>query len=279
MKIFDVMTKRGDVLYGCLYGENFRDTCVIITNGNCGNIFDNKFLRDMGEQLEREGISFIYAHNSGAFHRMDSPSSSGKILGNTYELFDDCIQDLQAFVDYAKSSGFKKIVLGGHSYGTNKVVYYLSENQEEDIDSYILLSPTDTTVLKDHERVSAEKLMPIALKMKEEGKLDELIPIPFDDWNLYTARAFLDFIENPHSKNLPIYSNGDFKQLKKIRQRGLFVMGEKDGFAFNDTAKHLQIIKENAKNKDSAYKVVEGCGHVFRGGEAELAQIVLDFVK
>ena len=107
MKIFDVMTKRGDTLYGCLYGENFRDTCVIITNGNCGNIFDNKFLRDMGEQLEREGVSFIYAHNSGAFHRMDSPSSSGKILGNTYELFDDCLQDLQAFVDYAKSSGFK----------------------------------------------------------------------------------------------------------------------------------------------------------------------------
>lgn len=43
MKNIDVETARGDVLCGCWYGENFRDICVIITNGNCGNIFENKF--------------------------------------------------------------------------------------------------------------------------------------------------------------------------------------------------------------------------------------------
>lgn len=44
MKIFDVNTKTGTTLYSCLYGEQYKDTCVIITNGTGGFIFENKFL-------------------------------------------------------------------------------------------------------------------------------------------------------------------------------------------------------------------------------------------
>lgn len=280
MKIIEVKTKSENTLFGCLYGGKYKDTCVIITNGTCGNIFENKFLQVVGEELEKNKISFIYAHNSGAFHRIDTPTRSGKPIGNTYDLFDNCLEDLQSFVDFAKDYGYKHIILGGHSYGANKVVYYLSQNQNEKIDKYILISPTDTDRLKDHEQLSADKLMPIAMKFKKENKLDEVMPEMFDNYNYYTARAFLDFIKNKHAKNLPIYSkNGDWKQLKSIRQTALFVMGEKDGFAFNDTIKHLETIKENTKTKNSVVKVIENCGHTFRNKEKELAQVILDFVK
>ena len=148
MKIIDVETKRGDWLCGCWYGENFRDICVIITNGNCGNVFENKFLRDVGENLEKNNISFIYAHNSGAFHRIDTLTKNGQPIGNTYELFENCVEDLQAYIDFVNDCGYKHIILGGHSYGANKVIYYLSKNQNEKIDKYILISPTDTLNLK-----------------------------------------------------------------------------------------------------------------------------------
>ncbi len=280
MKIFEVETKRGDVLYGCLYGEQFKDICVIITNGTCGNIFENKFLQVVGEELEKNKISFVYAHNSGAFHRMDSKTANGKPTGCTYELFDNCVEDLQAFVDWAKENGFKHVVLGGHSYGTNKVVYYLSKNQKEKIDKYILISPTDTGCLKDHEQLSADELMPIALKLKAENKLDELLPIAFDNYNLFTARAFLDFINNKNAKNLPIYAKiGDWKQLKKVKQTGLFIMGKNDGFAFGNTLNHLQTINENSKNKNNVIAVIENAGHTFRNKEQELARVILEFVK
>lgn len=280
MKIIEVETKRGDILCGCLYGEKYKDTCVIITNGTCGSIFENKFLQVIGEELEKHKVSFVYAHNSGAFHRIDTKTKSGKPSGCTYELFDNCVEDLQAYVDWAKESGFKHIILGGHSYGTNKVVYYLSKNQNETIDKYILISPTDTGYLKDHEKLSADELMPIALKFKEENKLDELLPIAFDNWNLYTARAFLDFIENKHSKNLPIHSkNGNWKQLKTIQQTGLFVMGEKDSFAFGNTLDHLQTINANSKNKNNVVAVIDNAGHTFRNREQELANTILNFVK
>lgn len=280
MKIIEVETKSGTTLYGCLYGEQYQDTCVIITNGNCGNIFENKFLQVVGEELENNKISFVYAHNSSAFHRMDSKTKSGTPIGNTYELFDDCLEDLQAYIIWAKERGYRHVILGGHSYGTNKVVYYLSKNQNEPIEKYILISPTDTGQLKEHERLSAEELMPIALKFKEENKLDELLPIPFDNYNLYTARAFLDFIENKHAKNLPVYSkNGDWKQLKMIKQTGLYIMGEKDRYAFGDTLSHLQTINTNSKKKNNVVTVVEDCGHTFRNKERQLAYAILKFVQ
>ena len=280
MKIIDVETARGDVLCGCWYGENFGDICVIITNGNCGNVFENKFLRDVGENLEKNNISFIYAHNSGAFHRIDTLTKNGQPIGNTYELFENCVEDLQAYIDFVNDCGYKHIILGGHSYGANKVIYYLSKNQNEKIDKYILISPTDTLNLKESEKLSAEKLMPVALKYKQENRLDELLPYPFDNYNLYTARAFLDFINNPNAKNLPIYSkNGNFGQLKQINQVGLYIMGENDSFAYGNTLKHLQTINENSKNKDNIIKVIENCGHTFKNKNYELSKALLEFVK
>ena len=50
MQIIKVETARGDSLFGCLYGENFRDVCVIATNGTGGNIFENEFLQVVGEE-------------------------------------------------------------------------------------------------------------------------------------------------------------------------------------------------------------------------------------
>ena len=82
-------------------------------------------MRVVGEQLEQNGISFVYAHNSGAFQIMDLPSKNKTRSGLTFEMFDNCVEDLQAYVDFAKEQGYKKIILGGHSYGCNKVVYYL----------------------------------------------------------------------------------------------------------------------------------------------------------
>jgi len=134
--------------------------------------------------------------------------------------------------------------------------------------------------MKEHEEKSARELMPIALKFKVEKKLDDLLPIAFDDYNLYTARALLDFLNNKNAKNLPIYSNnGDWKQLKKIKQVGLFVMGRNDGFAFGNALGHLQAINENSKHKNNVIAVVENCGHTFKSKEQDIAQVILNFVK
>jgi len=280
MKIIEVETKRGDSLFGCWYGEQFRDTCVIITNGTGGNIFENKFLRVIGEQLEKEGISYVCAHNSGAFQIINLPSKSNTRSGLTFEMFDNCVEDLQAYVDFAKSQGYKKIVLGGHSYGCNKVVYYLSQTKNCGVDSFILISPTDTEEKTDGEKRSIGEIYEIAQDCIKKNKPEEIIPILYDRYNFYTAESFVDTIENSHHKNIPVYNNKkNFKQLQSIKIRGLFVMGQKDSFAKSDAENHLNIINRHSRKNDNVVKVIENTGHTFRNKEDVLAQIVLEFVK
>ena len=267
MKIIDVVTKRGEKLYGCMYGKSSNNTCVIMTNGTGGNIFDNVFLRKLGEELEKQNITYIYAHNSGAW-------------GLSTELFDNCLEDIQAFVDYAKSLNFKKIILGGHSYGANKVIYYLSKNKKEPIDKYILISPVDMRYYADYKQKSIDELLPIANKYKEDNRLDDMLPKKFNEFNYYTARAFFDFIENKNASNLPIYSSsGDFSQLQSIKKQGLYIMGSQDDYAFGDAKKHLQKIKDNAGNPKSKAIVIEGAGHTFKVGTNKFIQSIIDFVK
>ena len=122
--------------------------------------------------------------------------------------------------------------------------------------------------------------MPLALEYKRANKLNNILPIPFDNYNFYTAKAFLDFVGNKHAKNLPIYSqNGNWNQLKRINQVGLFIMGEKDGFAFNNAANHLQTINQNSKNKNNKIRIINDCGHTFADKEEELANEILTFIQ
>ena len=280
MKIIEVITKRKDTLIGCWYGEQYRDTCVIITNGTGGNIFENRFLRVLGDELEKENISYICAHNSGAFQIIDLPSENHNRSGLTFEMFDNCEEDLQAYVNFAKEQGYKKIILGGHSYGCNKVIYYLYKTNNKDIDKYILISPTDTEERTDGERISADKIQEIANEYKKQNKLDDIIPILYDEYNFYTAKSFIDAMENKNHHNLPIYNNKKgFNQLQSIAIKGLFVMGQKDGFAKQQTQRHLETINQYSKNKDNDIKVIENTGHTFRNKEVELSKAIIDFVK
>ncbi len=280
MKIIDVVTKRQDTLCGCWYGENFRDTVVLITNGTGGNIFENNFLRTVGEELEKHEISFVYAHNSGAFQMIDFPSkNNNRHSGVTFEMFDNCLEDLKAYVDFTKQQGYKKIILGGYSYGCNKVVYYLYKTKCKDVDKFILISPTDTEYHTESEEKSIEEFNDYILR--NNPKKDDILPLLFDKYNFFTKQSYLDFINNSHHKNLPVYSDKKhFNQLKSIDIDGLFVMGQNDVFAKRNAKNHLQTILENSNKKANCKAVViENTGHTYREHDKELAKAIVDFTR
>ena len=56
-------------------------------------------------------------------------------------------------------------------------------------------------------------------------------------------------------------------------------MGEKDGFAFDNTLNHLQIMNANSRNKNNAVAVINNAGHSFKDRGQELAKTILNFIK
>ncbi|MDD3396972.1 MAG: DUF1749 domain-containing protein [Clostridia bacterium] len=273
-------TITGTTLYGCFYGETYRDVCVILTPGTCGNIFENKFLQVIGDKLEEQRISYICAHNSGSFHIIDLPHkiNGTKRCGFSFELFEDWFDDIDAWINYAKSLGYKKIVLGGHSLGASKVINYLSNKNNSVVDNYILLSPVDLSMQSDKEKEQIPRLLIEAKKHIENNQPEKILSVMFDDYNVFCARSFIDFMNLPN--HFPIYQkNGKCFDLKKINIKGLFVIGEKDWFANQDAKKHLLLINENTKNKNNKMEVINNTGHTYQEKEIELSNIIIDFIK
>ena len=45
------------------------------------------------------------------------------------ENFEDCVVDIDAWIKFALSKGYEKIILMGHSLGTEKIVYYMNKGR------------------------------------------------------------------------------------------------------------------------------------------------------
>lgn len=65
------------------------------------------------------------------------------LIGGSLERFQDSLFDIQGTIDYVKKLGYKNIILEGHSYGCNKVLYYYNKIEDNSIKKIVLLAPCD----------------------------------------------------------------------------------------------------------------------------------------
>lgn len=148
MKEIYVPTKRGTVLNGVLFEAENADTVVIAIMGIHGNFYSNPFYYNIGDTLNGGGIDFIYAQTNDAFGKIKSfnvITCKEEIIGSWNEDFNNTDEDIEGYINYAWELGYKHIILAGHSLGANKVIHYLSENHDERVEHFILLSPANLT--------------------------------------------------------------------------------------------------------------------------------------
>ena len=149
----EAVTKRGTVLDGVLFasatlsnpmtngtvaGERSRtDTVVIAITGIHGNFYSNPFYFNFGDTLKGAGIDFVYAQVCDAFGEINTRNvftEKAEVIGSWNERFSYADEDITAYIGWAEMSGYKHIVLAGHSLGANKVIHYLSISHDSRID-------------------------------------------------------------------------------------------------------------------------------------------------
>ena len=86
----------------------------------------------------------MYGHTRGYPSTNDIiiKSENSITLGTTFEIFEDCLKDIKVWIKKAYELGYKRIVSTGHSFGSNKVLYYYYKNHP-DITGIIFASPPD----------------------------------------------------------------------------------------------------------------------------------------
>lgn len=257
-----------------------KDICVICIHGMCGTIIDNYFATVWGKLLSKESIGFIYEHNRGHSIENDIVMKDGttKRYGCMYEIFEECVYDIDLAIEIAKNRGYKRIILLGHSYGCNKVIYYYYK-KHPDIFGMILASAPDMVGF--HLSIQSDEyqeLLREAKKNIDHHEPEKLLHKMIEDYMYMSSGTYYDWYhEGSLLNNLPVITNPEhWEQFETIDVPILTFSGsnEKDHYL------HLDLLKEKAIHcPDFQYKIIEGTGHTYRNKETEVGNLMNDWIK
>lgn len=130
---------------GILYTPNENTEKIVIhVHGLNGNFYENKFLDILAKSYTDKKYAFLTFNNRGTgFITELLKENDFVVIGGSLERFKDCLLDIEGVINWVKLKNYKEIVLEGHSYGCNKVLYYYNHKRDNSIKQIVLLSPCD----------------------------------------------------------------------------------------------------------------------------------------
>lgn len=267
-------------LFGMLYTPKEKTTKVVIhVHGLYGNFYENKYLNMLAKIYTENGYSFLTFNNRGTDYVSGLLSGQEyKTLGGCYERFKDCLLDLEGVINYSKKIGFTEIILEGHSYGCNKVVYFYNKMKDKSIKKIFLLAPCDIPQesVKFLTKEEYEKAKQESTRLVKEGKESELIDFSANSFGLISAGTFYnDFL--PGGENDFIrYSDGTegkSKMLNNIDIPVLVVFGDVDDCVLTQDIRTVkEYLNNNIKNCD--IQIIKGANHSYANHYEELGIII-----
>lgn len=282
MEIIRVNTPRGLELKGAMWGNTDMESVVIMMSGICSNVFQNDLLTATGELLSRNNIAFIAGHAMDAFSCIaysDFSTGKQKYTGVVFDDFSLAYEDVESYVKYAVELGFKRIILAGHSLGSNKIIHYLGNTPDNFVNYFLVTAPVDLghwfDVMPD-----VKECITLAQKFEEEGRGNEIIPYLFGGFSPMSADAILSFYNAFNLKNCPVISgDGETNSLYNIKPNGTFIIGSKDSLTAGDPKGFMEKINSYCKQpENNQVVVVENASHIFYGKHEEYAQTILNTV-
>ena len=275
----NVPTKRGVVLNGVLFRnqkERTSDTVMIAITGIHGNFYSNPFYYNIGDTLNGGDIDFIYAQTNNAFSEIPTVNirtSKKETIGSWNERFSYTDEDLDAYITFAQQEGYQHIILGGHSLGANKVIYYLSRNHDKRVEHFFLLSPANLTYMMSGVTNREKELIKAQV---EHGDGDKMLPFPFMGWVTCIADTAWDWQFSGLLNNVHTAKDGDFSQASSLSHTGALLVGTYDNFTDGDPSDFLRNLNNHmATAADNKLIFIEKTGHTYQMKHQEVADKIL----
>lgn len=286
MKIITTETSDCLILHGQLFESPEKENIIIHIHGMAGDLYLNSFYPAMQENYPKNGWSFLATENRGTHSITQFNTTDGRCIniGNAYEKFEDCIYDIQGWINKAKGLGYKRIWLQSHSLGPSKVAYYIDNTPENDIEGLIWLSPSDMLGLvkdtegsKDHE-ICFKQAKVFAKNGEGDRILDHML------WGCYklSADTYVNFFNEEANTGIFNYKgNLGWKIVNKIDKPVIAFSGTNDdGIApVIDAYKGMCILEEQLKSSPrKEIHVYKDGVHDFTGFGEDIVKRVLEFI-
>jgi pimeloyl-ACP methyl ester carboxylesterase len=278
--IVKVITADHLELFGILTeAEGEKDAILINIHGTSGCFYIEEYTPFFIEELPALGIATLFTNNRGS-HVMEAWQKSGAAL----EMFEDCVLDIDAWIRYVLDLGYRRIILQGHSLGTEKVVYYMNKgNHPLSVIALILLGVSDSF----GNQALIAKGFPVdpmveARRLMAEGRGEQFLTSiwrPHGGAVPKSAASYLNFFSpgSELSKALPLRQRGELSYFRRIRVPILVVVGEFDPFTYIPARDAIDLLEK--ENNRTGTKWIPGADHDFSGKGEELVDAVKEFLK
>ncbi len=286
MQIVYTETKLG-VEYPGLYSKSDTansQTIIIHIHGMAGSPILNKFYNDFHLGFSKNGYSFLCGEHSGTGVITQHLRQDSDIVndGVANEDFDNSISDIDAWITWAQSKGYTKIILSGHSLGCSKILNYYINSLNKSISGLIMISPPDMMGFKlfGEDKVFADRNLQKAEDLFRNGLGKTYLDDELEN-TLLSANSYLSLMDNPKCNFFHYHDTvSAYPELAQV-DIPLFVCCGTNDLAITTTSTpeySMSVFNNNCKSKVDT-KIYQDADHSFNCGTGQLFEDIYTFVK
>ncbi|MFZ0821222.1 MAG: alpha/beta fold hydrolase [Candidatus Acidiferrales bacterium] len=254
--------------------DHAKPVAIIWIHGWGVNFYQPTYV-GIGRELAALGYTVIIGntrmHDLG---NVEAWRGATRIRGGGYwGMSRDEVRDLAAWIDFAESRGFKKVILVGHSAGWAGVRGYQSEKQDPRVIGMVLasgevhsgLGPMDPDQLAEAKRLMAE------------GEADALIRDPKRSYPSYiSAATFLDIANSPAALKDFFGEQTPNAGITRIHCPLLAFFGTQGDVGSQADLDKLKSTIQRQPSGPSRVTTaaIQGADHMYTGQEAQVAQVI-----
>ena len=247
-------TEDQEILQALLwFPEEDTKTAVIYVPSATGGFSGQHDITPIARAITRKGYAFMATN----------VRTVGVPNGWTFARFEDCVQDVEAAVRYAKSRQFENLALVGHSLGGPRAMYYWVQTREPSIRALVfmgsIVSPYEEAQLRwpESKRAEYDAFLQKIREIVSRGRGEEVLT--FRDYFLppvppsltLSARTFLNLFGAPAECNASTVKFGN-----QVTIPTLVVHSTHDEIAVPKNAEEIYASLTSARQRDLIW--VEG---------------------
>lgn len=256
---------------------------VLLLHGTGASFYASSLLEAVAQHFQNAGCAALLANTRGRDIVYTASTSDGpRRLGAAYELVDDCLHDLAAWLGWLRERGFARIGVIGHSLGAIKAVYALTQDdptRSSGVAWLCAISPARLSYDYFCGSPAAEQFrttLQQSQQLVEAGRPETLMEVQFPIPYVVTAGGYCDKYGPGERFNV-------LTHIARLRVPTLFTFGGSEvqsHVAFRGLPEAIEAAVSTAAEAGSAAKsraaapvevaVITGGDHVYSGVRSEL---------
>lgn len=271
-RVVEILTPKKVRLNGLWFGPRRAGRVVIWIHGLGSSAFSKL---DIVTHLTDARTAVLTFNNrgSGTVSRVlkGKKSFTG---GAAFEVFTECIDDIEGAIRLAKENGAKEIFLVGHSTGCQKSVYWAAQ-KGKGVKAIVLLAPiSDYTGTQ--QSVTHSAALKEARRLVQRGEGASLVR---SAGYVISAQRYISLFSGEGPEEVFPYWDADRlpKTLWSVKIPLLILLAEKDEYADRPARTMQDWFAEHIKVGDQIH-VVAKADHSFKGSESLVARTIRDWM-